>query len=97
VTPGRYPLTANTSVTEAIAIAGGIRAKVKLQDVSILRTSDGTTQTLHANVSDIMAGKSPNVPIQNGDSVFIAVPSERPDVWRIASVAASIAWIFLKR
>lgn len=95
--PGRYELRADTSITEAIAVAGGIRGRVKLDKVSILRASNGGAQTLPVNVGDIMAGKSPNIPIQNGDSIFVPAPAEKPDMLRVAGLAISIAWLVFGR
>jgi len=97
MTPGRYELRGETSITEAIAIAGGARGKVRLNEVSILRSSNGGAPiTTRASVGDIMAGKSPNVSIQNGDNIIVPAPRGGPDLLKIASVAASIAWILLR-
>jgi protein involved in polysaccharide export with SLBB domain len=96
VSPGRYELRGETSVTEAIAIAGGVRGKVKLNNVSILRGASGTPTTMKASVGDIMAGKSPNVPLQNGDSIIVPAPREKPDLLKIASFGLSIAWLIFR-
>jgi polysaccharide export outer membrane protein len=95
--PGRYELRTETSITEAIAVAGGIRGRVKLDKVSILRASDGGAQTVPVNVGQIMAGKSPNVPIRNADSIFVPAPVERPAMLQLAGLAISIAWLVFGR
>lgn len=96
-TPGRYELKGATTITEAIAIAGGVRGKVNMNSISVLRSTNGATQTLKLKVSDIMAGTSPNVPIQNGDNIIVPTPSEKQDMLKYASLALSIAWLFLRR
>ena len=95
--PGRYELRESTTITEAIAIAGGVGDRARLSDVSILRTSDGATRTLRANVSDIMVGKAENLPVHNGDSIFVPARSRKPDLLRILSVAISVAWLVLRK
>jgi len=91
--PGRYDLRGKTSVTEAIAIAGGVRDRAKLSDVRILRASNGAAQTIRANVSEIMAGRAENPAIQNGDSVFVPGGKGRPDYLRILSLVISLGWL----
>jgi protein involved in polysaccharide export with SLBB domain len=88
--PGRFDLKGKTSITEAIAIAGGVRDRAKLGDVRILRASG---DTLQANVSEIMAGRNQNISIQDGDSIFVPAGGQRPDFLRVLSLAVSIAWL----
>jgi len=95
--PGRYDLRGKTPITEAIAIAGGVRDRAKLNDVRILRASDGAARTIQANISDIMAGKAENLTIENGDSIFVPTGSSRTDYLRIASLLISLAWLIHQR
>ncbi len=95
--PGRYELRERTTITEAIAIAGGVGDRARLGDVSVLRTSDGATRTLRANVSEIMAGRAENLAVHNGDSIFVPARSRKPDLLRILSLAASIAWLVFRK
>ncbi|HEY3297816.1 MAG TPA: polysaccharide biosynthesis/export family protein, partial [Armatimonadota bacterium] len=95
-TPGRYPISEQLSITEAIAIAGGSKQDAKLNDVRILRNANGTTQTLTTNVAQIMNGKAVNVQIQDQDSIFVAQKGTGPDFLRIISTGLSLAWLILR-
>lgn len=95
--PGRYELRGATSITEAIAIAGGVGDRAKLHDVRILRTSGGKPETLRANVSDIMAGKAQNIPIRGDDDIFVPAGKQGPDYLRILSLAVSLGWLLTRR
>lgn len=95
--PGRYELKGKTTLTEAIAIAGGVQERAKMSDVRILRSSAGTNQTLNANLSSIMAGQSENIVIQNGDSVYVGAEKGKVDYLRILSLAISLAWLLSDR
>jgi len=95
--PGRYEITGRTSITEAIAIAGGVGNRARLNDVRILRSPNGKTETIRANLSQIMVGQAENVPVQNADHVFVAAGKERPDMLRIVSLAVSLGWLLTRR
>ena len=92
-TSGKYELRGKTSITEAIAIAGGAQGRAKLGDVRILRTVDGAIQTMHVNAADIMKGKTQNFLVQNGDNVFVPAGKQSFDVMRILSLAVSLGWL----
>jgi protein involved in polysaccharide export with SLBB domain len=97
VNPGRYELKDKTNLTDTIAIAGGIKGKAKLKKVLIVRNSGGATQTLPADVSGIMEGTTPNVPIKSGDSIYIPGANESPvDFLKVASLLASIGWLLTR-
>lgn len=95
--PGRYDLRGKTSITEAIAIAGGVRDRARLNDVQILRASNGAAQTIRANVGDIMAGRAENPAIQNGDNIFVPAGKGKPDYLRVVSLLISIGWLLTQR
>lgn len=94
--PGRYELRGRTTITEAIAIAGGVRDRAKLGDVRILRPLDTGPTTLRVNVSDIMAGKSENVVLRDQDNVYVRGRKEKIDILRWASLALSLAWLLTR-
>lgn len=95
--PGRYELRDKTSITEAIAMAGGVKDRAKLGEVRILRNSDGNPSTLKANVSSIMDGKSPNLPIRDQDSIYVPAKKDKPDYMRILSIGVSLGWLLIGR
>ena len=95
-TPGRYELKDKTTLTEAIAMAGGAREKARLDNVKILRTTNGTNQTIVANVTAIMGGKAENIIVQDQDSIYVNQPKEGIDWFKMLSVGASLAWLLLR-
>jgi len=85
-TPGKYPLTAQMTVIEAIAQAGSTNANAS-SEVLILRRGGGAaadgapltpgaagvTQTLRVSLADIESGQqAANVVLQEGDTIFVA-------------------------
>ena len=72
--PGAYLLTSNTTVLDAIAMAGGFKDFAKQKSVYVLRQApDGTQQRMPFNYKDVIKGKSAeqNVRLQAGDTVVI--------------------------
>lgn len=94
--PSKYDLKGKTTITEAIAIAGGVRGKAKLNEVRILRSSGNQVQTLTAKVSDIYAGKTPNIELQDQDNVWVPEAGQKTDFMKAASLALSLAWLLTR-
>lgn len=72
--PGTYPLTASTTVLDAIATAGGFQDFAKQKGVYILRRTPGGGQTrLDFNYKDVIKGKhiEQNVKLEPGDTVIV--------------------------
>ena len=95
--PGKYPLNGKTSITEAIAMAGGVRDRAKLNVVQILRTTDAGSKTITMDVGRILSGSMPNIDIQNQDNIVIPAGGEKTDIFKIASLALGLAWLFVGR
>jgi polysaccharide export outer membrane protein len=95
--PGKYDLKGETSITEAIAVAGGVRERAKLGDVRVVREADGQTETVKVNVSEIMVGKTANVTLRDKDSIYIASGKGKTDYLRIASLVLSLAWLVMRK
>jgi polysaccharide export outer membrane protein len=94
--PAKYDLKGTTTITEAIAVAGGVRGKAKLNDVRILRSSGGQTQTLTARVSDIYSGKSPNIELQDQDNIYVPEAGQKTDFMKVLSVAVGLGWLLTR-
>lgn len=94
---GRYELKGKTTITEAIAIAGGVRDKAKLGEVRILRTSGGAASTLKVNVTDVMSGKAENINVENGDSILVPQSKDKGNMLQWASIAVSLLWLLANR
>lgn len=74
VKPGSYPLTAPSTVVDAIATAGGFRDFAKKKDVYILRRRpNGLLSKMNFNYQDFIRGKATdqNVQLEPNDTVIV--------------------------
>lgn len=71
--PGRYDLREDTTVSEAIAVAGGFLPTAKTQVFLYHRISTGWVEVKKLSLKDLLNGKSVNedAQVQPGDMVFI--------------------------
>lgn len=72
--PGSYLLTNNSTVLDAIAMAGGFRDFAKRKSIYVLRqNADGTQERLLFNYKDVIQGKNAgqNVRLKSRDTVVI--------------------------
>jgi len=72
--PGRFILTSNVTVLQALAIAGGPNAFANRSQIRILRQEDGKTIRSPAfDYDDVTAGKhlETNVLLQRGDVIYV--------------------------
>jgi polysaccharide export outer membrane protein len=74
VKPGKYDLRANTTVIEAIGIAGGMNDTSKHSEVWVFhRMPDGSVQSKRVNVKQMLASGNLNEDglIRPGDTIFV--------------------------
>jgi polysaccharide biosynthesis/export protein len=72
--PGAYPLDSQTTVLDALALAGGLRDFAKTKDIYILRTqATGSRERLPFNYKNVIRGKNPeqNVVLQPHDTIVV--------------------------
>jgi polysaccharide export outer membrane protein len=72
--PGSYPLTARTTVLDAIALAGGFQSFAKQKDVYVLRpAASGRETRFHFNYKAVIKGRhlEENINLQPGDTVVV--------------------------
>jgi polysaccharide biosynthesis/export protein len=71
--PGQYDLRAETTVSEAIAMAGGLAPSAKTQIFLYHRISPGWMEVRKVKLKDILNGKHVNEDsdMQSGDMVFV--------------------------
>ena len=72
--PGAYPLTAATTIVDAIATAGGLRDFAKKTGIYVLRKSSGGQQErLKFNYKDFLKGKntSQNIKVEPNDTIIV--------------------------
>jgi polysaccharide biosynthesis/export protein len=72
--PGSYPLTAGTTIVDAIAAAGGFKDFAKKKGVYVLRpTLSGGETRYDFNYQDFIKGKNPkdNIVLKSHDTVVV--------------------------
>ncbi len=71
--PGRYDITDDTSVLDAITSAGGVTDKANLDAVQLSRVENGKSKSIPIKMSQMLQGKDPgqNVRLQNGDLLYV--------------------------
>jgi protein involved in polysaccharide export with SLBB domain len=96
--PGKYEITGqSTTLTQAIAMAGGSAGKPDLTSVSILRPSGTGNQTIAVNADAILSGKSQDVPVKDGDNIYVPAGKENPRYIEMLSVAVSLGWLIFRK
>jgi polysaccharide export outer membrane protein len=61
-TPGAYSITENTSVLQAVALAGGVTESAAINRLRVMRIVDGKQKTLNVKITDI---------VQPGDTLVV--------------------------
>jgi len=71
--PGPYPLTGPTTVTQLIAMAGGLHEFAKKKNITILRTENGRETAIRFNYQDVMKRKNlkQNIELKPGDTIIV--------------------------
>jgi polysaccharide biosynthesis/export protein len=71
--PGQYDLRTETTVAEAIAVAGGLAPTAKTQVLLFHRTSTDWFEVKKLNLKDVLNGKNPNedAMVKAGDMIFV--------------------------
>ena len=72
--PGSYPLTATTTVLDAIAVAGGFQSFAKEKDIYIVRpTHGGGQKRIKFNYKNVIRGVDPeqNIRLEPHDTVIV--------------------------
>jgi polysaccharide export outer membrane protein len=72
--PGAYPLTAATTIVDALATAGGLRDFAKKTGIYVLRKGpNGQQERLKFNYKDFLKGKnvSQNIKVEPNDTIIV--------------------------
>ena len=70
--PGTFPLSTETRVSEAIGLVGGARPFASLNRVRIIRARGGETEIIDVNLGDIQRGDlSTNIVVAEGDLIVV--------------------------
>ncbi|RWB07567.1 polysaccharide biosynthesis/export family protein [Mesorhizobium sp.] len=96
---GIFPVSSNSSLIDAIALAGGFNAVGDAKKVFVYRNVGQNTLVANYNVEQIRAGKSRNPRIYGGDKIVVFASKSKiamnnlKDALGVASSAARIAVI----
>jgi polysaccharide biosynthesis/export protein VpsN len=70
--PGDMPYSPGLSLNQIVSKAGGFTQSANRNNVLVTRKlRDGTTKTVSFSVDAISEGRSPDVPLQAGDSIYV--------------------------
>jgi polysaccharide biosynthesis/export protein len=93
--PGRYEFRSETTATQALAIAGGVKDRAKYSEAVILRRlPEGGVESKRLNLKAALKEGRLNAdqPLRAGDTLFI--PRGRGSVnWSALSVVVSSLWV----
>ncbi len=71
--PGRYDMTENMTVLDALSLAGGTTDRANLDGTHIARVEGGKSKAIPVKVNQLIQGKdaAQNVKLRNGDLIYI--------------------------
>jgi len=71
--PGPYPLSAQTTVLQLLATAGGVMEYADAKNIRVMRTEGGKEVSYKFNYKDVMQGKNlkQNILLKPGDTIIV--------------------------
>ena len=69
--PGVFQYTPGLTLIQALSQAGGVTGIGNLDRVNLTRRVSGGSKTVELSISTIMEGRSPDIPLQSGDRIFV--------------------------
>ena len=100
VKPGKYVYDKRTTLTQAIQEAGGPAPYSKIKECRVERHPDNdpkNTRIIAFNYDQLSKGKSPDIELQPGDSVWITPgvpPPPRPDIFTYLNGLSSLSFLY---
>jgi polysaccharide export outer membrane protein len=70
--PGSFPLTSGLTLLQAVSLSGGYTSIAKTNQVRLTRKVKDGAKTVVLSVDAITEGRSPDIPLQAGDVIFIS-------------------------
>jgi polysaccharide export outer membrane protein len=73
VKPGVYPITGNTTLVEAISMAGGFTEWANKRKITVITNQGGKKKKIRINYNKIISGKDPNqnIILQRDDTIVV--------------------------
>lgn len=69
--PGSFPLTTGMTLVQAISDAGGLNAIANGDRINLTRKDKRATTTVVLSFDSITQGRSPDIPLQAGDQIYV--------------------------
>jgi polysaccharide export outer membrane protein len=92
--PGRYDLSENMTLFDALALAGGPTEKGNLGGIQLVRLEGGKMKTIAVKADQVLQGKdaAQNLKLQSGD--FVYVPHGGQSIWDIINNIGVLRFLF---
>ena len=73
IRPGVYPITGNTTLLEAISMAGGFSEWANKRKITVITHQGGKKKKIRVNYKKIASGKDPsqNIILKRGDTIIV--------------------------
>ena len=73
ISPGRYPMTSQTDVVQALSLAGGFTPYAETESIQILRRTGKKQNVINFDYTKIADGKAleTNILLQSGDTIVV--------------------------
>lgn len=90
--PGGFPIKDQEQITvlKALSLAEGLRRTAAGQRARVIRSRDGARQETPVRLSDVLAGREPDVPLAAGDILFVPNSQARTAMGRAAEAAVQV-------
>jgi polysaccharide export outer membrane protein len=69
--PGTFPFTTGLTLIQALSQAGGLTGIANQDRVNLTRRTGSGSRTVVISIGTIMEGRSPDIPLQSGDRIFV--------------------------
>jgi polysaccharide export outer membrane protein len=69
--PGSFPFTPGITLIQLVSQAGGLNAIGNADWVNLIRKNKDGTKSVIISLGSIMVGRSPDIPLQAGDQIFV--------------------------
>lgn len=70
--PGSFPLTSGLTLLQVVSLSGGFTSIAKTDHVRLTRKTKDGAKTVILSVDSITEGRSPDVPLQAGDVLYVS-------------------------
>lgn len=69
--PGSFSFTSGMTLLQAVSLSGGFTSIAKTDHVNLTRKTKSGTKTVILSVDSITEGRSPDIPLQAGDGIYV--------------------------